>query len=94
MGTSRKEGRPSSRTGITLPHLVRLQGAGTPTPPLPRPAPPTCRMFQNTGCMIQYWMPAPANAIMSPCRKPVMSMEPRDRMTPRRATDVKISFTE
>jgi hypothetical protein len=43
--------------------------------------------------MNQYCRPAPAKAIRSPCRKPVINMEPTDRMTPMRATEVKISLT-
>jgi hypothetical protein len=58
------------------------------------PAQPTWRMFQKMGCMNQYCKPAPANAIMSPCRKPVISMEPRDRITPSRATLPKIALIE
>ena len=51
-------------------------------------------MFQNTGCVIQYWMKEPAMARPSPCRTPATMMEPTTRITPMREMEVKMEDTE
>lgn len=80
---SRGGGRPAS-AATARRALFCLRQASSPAAACPPQ--PTWSMLKNTGCMIQYWKPAPSTDSSSPCSSAVSRMPPMadSRMTTNR----------